>query len=151
MSTTAFQQVIEAIHVALQDPFAPELAGGRVFVNRLRPLAASDATAIVVRLEGTRGRESVLGARDWTTLIAVECYGRTVGATTAEAAADALVAAAWPRLAALRAPDLGLMEIGVESEIDWLRDSDATTEVCAVIRLTATHRTPYESLTPWPA
>ena len=149
MSTTAFQQVIEALSAALKA--APMLAGGRVFVNRLRPLAASDATAVVVRLEGTRGRESVLGARDWTTLIAVECYGRTVGTTTAEAAADALVAAAWQRLTALQAPDLALMEIGVEAEIDWLRDADATTEVCAVIRLTATHRTTYESLTPWPA
>lgn len=148
-AATAFQKVVLALHAALAK--APALAGGRVFVNRLRPLAASDATAVVVRLEGARGRESVLGARDWTTLIAVECYGRTVGAATAEAAADALVAAAWQRLAALQAPNLGLMEIGVEAEIDWLRDTDATTEVCAVIRLTATHRTPYESLAPWPA
>lgn len=148
MSTTAFAQVIEAVRAALAA--SPALAGGRVFVNRLRPLAASDATAIVVRLDGTRGRESVLGARDWTTLIAVECYGRTVGTTTAEASADALVAAAWQRLMALQAPALGLMEIGVEAEIDWQRDSDASAEVCAVIRLTATHRTPYESLTPWP-
>lgn len=148
-AATAFQKVILALHAALAK--APALAGGRVFVNRMRPLAASDATAVVVRLEGTRGRESVLGARDWTTLIAVECYARTVGQTTAEVFADELVADVWQRLAAIQAPHLGLMEIGVETEIDWLRDSDATTEVCAVIRLTATHRTPYESLAPWPA
>ena len=102
-----------------------------------------------MRLEQSGPREAVLGALDWSTRLAVECYARgQVGSDPSEAV-DALLQSAWQRLRALDAAQLGAMAIEPESPIEWLFDELDTPLACAVIRVTVLHRTPTASLQPW--
>ena len=144
---TAFASLVDAVVAALQA--APAVAAGKVFAHRLRPIAASDAAAVVVRLEQTSATAPIIHANDWQTVLAVECYGKTVGVTQADAAVDALLPAVWPRLQGLSASALAVAQVAVDPQIEWLRDLDATAEVCALVRLTIWHRTPSNSLEPW--
>ena len=145
--STAFGSVLAAVVGALSA--APALAEGRVYANRPQPLPAGRASAVVVRLEQSGPREAVLGALDWSTRLAVECYARgQIGSDPAEAA-DALLQDAWQRLRLLDAAQLGAMAIESESPIEWLFDELDTPLACAVIRVTVLHRTPAASLQPW--
>jgi hypothetical protein len=145
--STAFNDLVAAVVAALSA--SPAVADGRVFANRLRPMAATHATGVVVRLEQTAARETMLGAHDWQTLMAVECYGKTVGATDASTAADDLLAAVWARLQTINAASLAVGAVGLGPQIEWRRDVDEAASVCAVVYLTVTHRTPVNTLEPW--
>jgi hypothetical protein len=141
---TAFFDIHAALIAALSAPTA--LAGGRIYANRLRPIAANQASAIVVRLDQAQGTEMVLGSVDWSTAYAVECYARAATGTDPAVAVDALLADAWARMAALDFTALDAV-ISINPQIDWQYDDAETPVVCAVMRLTAQHRTTLSNLT----
>lgn len=146
-AATAQHQVQQAVVDALKA--APALAGGRVYANRVRPISAPSADGIAVRLDRSSGAQPTLHAIDWRTSIAVECYSRTATGADPAAAVDALLHAAWQRLCAMSAPGLGLMDLTIDPDISWDYDDGEQPVVCATVRLTATHRTPANSLTAW--
>ena len=145
--TTAFASLQAALLAALSS--APALAGGNIGSNRLRPIPTGQSTALVLRLDASEGTERVLGCVDWQTAFTVECYAR--GATSAAdlvAAVDTLLADTWAGLASLSFQALG-DDLIVDPRIDWQFDDGETPMVCAVIRLSAAHRTASSTLTPW--
>lgn len=145
--TTAFSSIQTALLAALTA--SPALASGNISTNRQRPIPAGQSTAIVLRLDASEGTERVLGCIDWQTAFTVECYAR--GATSAAdlvAAVDTLLADTWARLAGLSFQALGA-DLIVDPRIDWQFDDGETPMVCAVIRLSAAHRTASSTLTPW--
>lgn len=142
--STAFSGIQAAIIAALSA--ATALAGGRITANRLRPIAAGNNTAIVVRLDSSAGTEFVIGYTDWRTEFAVECYARASAGADPAAAVDALLFDAWGRLAVLDFETLGA-SISLEPKIDWQYDDLDSPTVCAAIRVTAQHRTASASLT----
>lgn len=144
---TAFQQLVDAVATALRA--VPAVAGGRVFENRLRPLAAGDSVAVVVRLHGTQGTNTVMGARDWRTQLLVECYGRGVGAVAADEAVDALLPLVLQRVSGLDLAALAVTRWVVGDEIQWERDVEASSDACATLRLEVWHRTAADSFFPW--
>lgn len=145
MSGTAHLAIAAAVVSALAA--APALAGGRVSLNKQRPVAAGDGTAIVVRLGASTGQEVSLGFIDWTTTLDVECHARANAGTEPAAAVDALLLDTWSRLASLNSASLGAMAVQIGADIDWQFD-DLDTPVCAaVIRLQVVHRTAAGALT----
>ena len=146
--STAFKSIVHALVAALAD--SPALAGGRVWPNRLRPLPATAATAVVVRLAGSGGAEAVLGALDWATRLAIECYARGAAGADPADAADALLSEVWKRLAAIDAAALGAMAITVNPAIDWQFDEGETPMACATVHLVVEHRTSVAELAAWP-
>lgn len=145
---TAFADITKAIVAALQ--VAPAVAGGAVMENRLRPLPSGVSTAVVVRLDQpAQAVETALGAHDWTTTFTVECYAKSTPMVDAEDAADALLDVVYPRLAGLSLVGLGVAQVAVQPSIDWQRDEEASSMVCAVLRLTVIHRTYANTLTAW--
>lgn len=145
--STAFKAVADRIMAALL--VVPALADGRVYANRLRPLPVGVNTAIVLRLEQSAARETVLGAHDWDSAYMLECYARGTVGTDPAAAVDVLLASAWARLASLSAADLGAMAIAINPVIDWQYEEADTPMVCASIRLQVQHRTPVATLESW--
>ncbi len=145
--TTAFANLQAALLAALSS--APALAGGNIGTNRLRPIPTGQSTALVLRLDASEGTERVLGCIDWQTAFTVECYARGASSTTdLVAAVDTLLADTWARLAGLSFQALGA-DLIVDPRIDWQFDDGETPMVCAVIRLSAAHRTASSTLTPW--
>lgn len=142
--STAFASIQAAIMAALSA--ATALADGRIYANRLRPIGAGHASAIVVRLEQSAGTEMVIGTVDWQSSFTVECYGRTASGTDPAGAVDALLADVWQRLSALDFETLGA-HISLDARIDWQYDDADTPLACAVLRLTAQHRTTTPTLT----
>ena len=143
---TVFQQIASAMVASLLA--APALADGMVSKNRLRPLPAGKDAAIVVRFKSTSGQEVSLGMTDWVSDYTVECYGRAVAPADPSDAADNLLAAAWPRLAALDVVSLGAMAVVVNPQIDWEEVEADTPMACAVFRVQVAHRTALNSLAP---
>lgn len=144
--SSAHLQIQSAIVAALMA--APALAGGHVKANTVRPLATSQASAVVVRLMSSSAATSMLGApRDWTTQYQVECLARSASASgDPVAAVDSLIGQAWQRLSALRLAELGVMDVAVVPAIDWQVEDLDTPVAAAVLRLTVLHRTPSLSL-----
>lgn len=147
MSSTAQHQLQQAVVEALKA--SPALADGRVFANRVRPVSAQSATALAVRLERSTGTSPTLHATDWRTSLLVECYARAVANSDPAAAVDALLHDVWARLSVLQPAGLGAIDLDLEPDIGWDYDDTDTPTVCATLRLTAVHRTPANTLTPW--
>lgn len=125
----------------------PSLAGGRVSVNRMRPIPAGQDTAIVLRLEAAEGHEFVIGSIDWNSTYVVECYARGSAGADPESAVDTLLLDTWARLAALDFSQIGAA-VTVDPKIQWQYDETDTPIVCAVIHLSAQHTTTSASLAP---
>lgn len=142
--SSAFLQIQAGIVAALTS--APALAGGNLQLNVLRPIAEDVATALVVRLGNAAGNNETLGNKYWLTNYTVECYARVATGVDPASGADALMLAVWDRIAALDPSSVGASEITLSPQIDWQYDDSATPLVCAVIRLSVAHRTPYNSL-----
>lgn len=143
---TAFVSIQSALITALST--TPALAGGRIYTNRLRPIASVSNTAIVVRLDGAEGAEEVLGSLDWQTNLTIECYARSATGADPAAAVDALLSDVWARLGAVNFTTLDA-SISINPKIDWQYDDAETPVVCAVIHLSAQHRTALVTLQPW--
>lgn len=142
--STAFSSIQAAIMAELSA--ATALADGRIYANRLRPIGAGHSSAIVVRLEQATGTEMVIGTVDWQSSYTVECYGRAATGTDPAASVDTLLADVWQRLSALDFEALGA-HITLDARIDWQYDDADTPLACAVLRLTAQHRTTTPTLT----
>jgi hypothetical protein len=124
------------------------LAGGRVYTDKVKPVAQQATTAIVVRLESSVASAQTISVMDWSTQLAVECYARADASHTAAANVDALLAQAWERIAPLESSTLALMRLELGPDIEWSFDEADTTLACASVRITAMHRTSYQSLNP---
>ena len=106
--TTAALFIAEAVRTALAG-----LAGGRVYLNRLRPLPAGQNTGIVVRLEQSAGRAMPGGTMDWSTTLRIECVARGAPGADPAAAADDLLAAAWAIVVGLSVTAINAMAIAL--------------------------------------
>lgn len=147
-------------HLALQTAVvtlltaAPALAGGNVKANAVRPVAAQHTSAVVVRMLQSRAdTPRMLGAGyEWQTLILIECMARAAGsASEPHAAVDALLEAAWSRIAAWQpASNLGVIDVRMTPEISWQVEDGDVPVVLATINVTVQHRTQSTSLAAWP-
>ena len=144
MSTSAFAAIQAALLASLNA--APALAGGRITANKTRPIPTGQATAIVLRLDQTEGAEVMLGRIDWRTSLSIECHAR--GTSTSDdpvRLVDTLLAAVWARLSALSLAALDA-DLTIAPQIDWQYDDSEAPLVCAVLRVTVTHRTAVTTL-----
>lgn len=137
--TSAFVTIQSGLKAALAA--APALAGGQLQVNKLRPIAEAQTTALVLRLDQTTGQEGVIGTIDWVSAYSIECYARVATGAEPAAAVDALLLDVWARVAGIDAASIGSSAIALSPQIDWQYDDSATPMVCAVVRLTVSHGT----------
>ncbi len=146
---TAFADIQNAIVDVLCA--APSVADGEVMKNRLRPLSMSTRRAVVVRLEPrSEASEKALGALDWITFFAIECYGRSGLGQDAEDVADALLGEVFQRL--LSAPldgQHGITGTAVQPSVEWQRDPTDSNIACNVLTFVVTHRTTTSTLNAW--
>lgn len=138
------QHLAIAIAIANRLKEAP-LAGGRVYVNRTRPLASDKDTAVVVRLGRSASQEvRQLGGRtSWNTMIEVECYGRDSAADVPGTAADLVLEQLFENLAS--ASDLGYGVMDVEplagDTLHWDFDQLDVSVACVMARFLVKHQT----------
>lgn len=130
--TTLVSAAVGAIVAALSSgtPVATQIA--RV---RLRPLAATQAQAVVVRpLQSEAGVPSISPDLpvSWTSAISVECYARTSAATTPDLAVDSLVEAVYARLMADTTLGGVVLSLAPQS-ISWDFDADGEQTACATL------------------
>ena len=145
--TTAHLAIQQAIVAALTT--APAVAGGNVRANAVRPLAATQAQGVVVRMVGSRsvGQTVLGGPFDWTTTDAVECQARANTANADPVAfVDTLLKAVWSRLTGLDPIALGAIDVRLQPAIDWQLDDPDAPLAAAVISLQIVHRTAATSL-----
>lgn len=135
---TAFLSIQSAIKAALAA--TPALAGGRITTNRVRAIPATQDTAIVIRKSISIGNENVIGALDWDTPYAIECYARAASGTDPENEVDTLIGDVWSRLSSLTNAAIGA-NITLQPKIEWQYDATDTSVECGIIHLTANHRT----------
>lgn len=130
--TTLVSNAVAAIVAALNagTPVAPQVA--RV---RLRPLAATQALAVVVRpLQSDAAVNSTSPDLPvgWTSAISVECYARTSAATTPDVAVDSLLEAVYGRLMADTTLGGVVLSLAPQS-ISWDFDADGEQTACATL------------------
>lgn len=130
--TTMVSAAVGAMVAALSagTPVASQIA--RV---RLRPLAATQALAVVVRpLQSEAGVSSMSPDLpvSWISAISVECYARTSAATTPDVAVDALVEAVYARLMADTTLGGVVLSLAPQS-ITWDFDADGEQTACATL------------------
>lgn len=148
MSASAHLAIQQQLVAALTQ--APALASGRVYANPVRELPEGTATAITLTTERSDGTAPTVHATDWRTTYRVDCLATAAAGADPAAAVDALLQAAWQRLAAVPAGANGLMRIAIDPAIVWDFAPGLTTQVAATIRVAVDHRTPANSLDPWP-
>lgn len=148
MSSTAFEQIAQAVKAKLLE--APALAGGRIYLNLDRALPATTDSAVNIVLGDSNASETALGAHDWSTQIDVECYARGTSTASDDDAADALLSVVWTRLHSFSPAGLGLMSFAIEPSIRRDRAAQDRGFACFTVRAVAEHRTPVDSLAPWP-
>lgn len=116
---------------------------------RLRPIASSQPTAVVVRplrAEVAEAAMSPILPISWTSEIAVECYARCGADTSPDLAVDALVEAVYARL--LADPTLGGVVLALRPQgIAFDFDADGDQTACATLVFNARHRTQGATLT----
>ena len=143
--TSFVSATVAAIVAALNagTPVATQVA--RV---RLRPLAASQAQAVVVRPLNSEVSEMALipgHPVGWATAIAVECYARSSVALAPDVAVDSLVESVYARLMA--DTTLGGVVVALQPQsIGWDFDADGEQTTCATLVFTARHRSPGATL-----
>lgn len=150
MTATVHQLLADALLARLQSQLP--LAAGRVHANRLVTLSQGRALAVVLRRESAVPREIVLGGfLDWTSVFAVESYGRGQVGEDPARAVDDLLSQVWACLFSLTPadlPGLGVMDIGADRSIDWNFGEAETPLACAIVRFTVRHRARAADLQP---
>lgn len=145
--TTAFKELLAAV-VAVLDA-APPIAG-EVQRQKNKPEPRERSSAINVRLVRTRkvSEEQIGGPADWLTLIAVECaYRAAAGDEVPLDGADPLLEAAYARLIAPGALlAVGVMNVQIETEIEWDDEDGVTPLASAFFTVAISHRTQGSSL-----
>lgn len=143
--STIVNQVVTAMLAALQSAPAVSTQIGRV---NLRPIAQATSQAVVVRPVGSEVVEASMISSmpiSWTTVIAVECYSRSSGATAPDQSVDALVEAAYLRL--MSDPTLGGIVLGLQPQnLHYDFDADGDKTACATLVFNARHRASAGSL-----
>jgi hypothetical protein len=148
--SSALLQIAQAFTAALLATSPQPLAGGRVWLNRMRPISLADESAIVISIDTARASEQVLGALDFESEIRIVCFVRaTITGGEPAAAVDALLMAAWARVQAVNRSDLGMLGPAQLDGLDYdFSDLDSAL-VSATLRLRLQHRTTTASLAPW--
>lgn len=146
--TTVHSRIAEAIKdVFLLDP---PIAGGRVFIGRVRPIGSDKQSAVVVRLERSASLDaSVLGGRtSWNTMVAIECYGRST-ADAPDAVADQVLESVFARLD--ENSGLGGLAMDIEplagETLGWDFDQLDTSMTSITARFVVKHQTNGRTLT----
>lgn len=143
--STFISTAVAAIMAALTSgtPVASQVA--RV---RLRPLAAAQAQAVVVRPLSSEVSETALIPSlpvSWASAIAVECYARSNVGVAPDDAVDTLLAAVYARLMA--DTTLGGAVIAVQPQsINFDFDADGDQTTCATLVFNVRHRSPGATL-----
>ena len=148
--SSALLQIAQALVVAMLAPSPQPLAGGRVFLNRARPIAQADESAIVVTLGSARATEVVLGGLDWESEIDVACFVRAAsGGGEPAAVVDALLVQAWERVQTVSGAAQAMFGPAQLDSLDYdFSDLDSAL-VSATLRLRLQHRTTTANLAPW--
>ena len=144
------QLVIQDAVVALLK-VEPAIAGGRVYRNRARTLSTSTHNAVVVRIERSASQlAQVQGGRtSWSTLIAIDCYGRDTDGALLGSTADLVVEGVFARLDA--DSSLGGLAMDVEpldgETLAWDVEELETGMACITARFFVKHQTTGRTLT----
>ena len=146
--TTQHSQITKALADLLKQE--PPIAGGRVFVGRMRPIGADKPDAVVVRLARSASHDgAVLGARtSWSTLIEIDCYGRGT-ADDPDAGADMVVEQVAARLDGNSSLGGLAMDIAplAGNTLEWDRDQLETSMTSITARFVVKHQTTGRTLT----
>lgn len=137
---------------AIPAAFVAALTGGAAVAPlvehaRRRPLPDDKATGVTVSVLRADGELFAIlnGPTDWTTQVLVECYARDQAGLSADAGADALVAAVYARLAADKTLGGLVGDINLTSvEFDY--DAAAVNTACIVLTYSVLHRTSHQTL-----
>lgn len=132
---SAFSTIVGAVVTLLNT--APAVAGGRITRASERDVAQSADTAVVVRMESATPERIVIKALDWSSVIAIDIYGR--GADP-DSVTDPILAAVYARIMA--DPTLAGTVIDCRPEpVSW-DYAAADTDLCVcTARFAVQHRT----------
>lgn len=136
--STLIHDAVSAVIAKLQA--SPPVAS-QVLRARLRPLAAGQATMVVVRpVQADVLEDELTGAAvSWETLIAVECYARAAAATAPDTAVDGVLEAVHARLAS--DPTLGGEVVAITpKKVSFDTDADGENTVCVTSLFTTRQR-----------
>ncbi|MFZ3289262.1 MAG: hypothetical protein WA191_20780 [Telluria sp.] len=145
--TTKHLQIATAIVDMLK---ADAVAAGRVYGARTRAISAEQPNGVVVRLERSMSHLASVqgGPTGWTTLIAIECYGRAVGGAP-DAVADEIVESVFDSMAA--GPTLGGLAQDIEplegDTLSWDFDELDSNLACITAKFVVRHQTTGRTLT----
>jgi hypothetical protein len=120
-----------------------------VYPNRSRAISIESPTGVVVLLgRSTSDMGGVIGSRtSWSTLVAIECYGRTEG--DAPDAADAIVEAVFARMDS--DSSLGGLAMDIEplegDTLQWDYEQLDNNLVCITAKFVVKHQTNARTLT----
>lgn len=144
---SAFTDLTAAIVAALNA--APALAGGNVYRGHAWPMPEDVNEEVFVRTESSVSeRTGITGPVDWRTAYRIEIRVRySPDATSADAAVDDLLAAAYARLAALSLPGVQDIVPGVALAWDYLGGDNNVAAVSFTAEVL--HRTEGSTLTAW--
>lgn len=132
-------------HVASLLTAAPALAGGRVSVQRRRPMAQAISSQIYIFLEEAPSEARAMGSSaEWTTRLRVECLARDTATQSAELASDAMAADVYARVMA--DPTLAGQAIDTACHVAWTNDDNETTVAATQVLAMVRHRTPRNSI-----
>jgi hypothetical protein len=133
-------------HIAGLLTAAPAVAGGRVSVQRRRPMAQATSSQVFVYLEEAPAEARSLGSSaEWMTRIRVECVARDTATQSAEIATDAMAADVYSRLMA--DTTLAGKAIDLNCHVAWTNDDNETTAAAAQVLAIVRHRSPRHSIT----
>lgn len=144
--TTAHQLLAHAMESLFKQD--PPIAGGRVYVGRTRAISTESPSGVVILLGRSACDDGTMGSRSsWSTLITVECYGRsTAGGVDI---ADELVQAVFERLD--QDPSLGglAMDVGPlpGDTLQWDHEVLDTNLGCITAKFVVRHQTNQRILT----
>lgn len=135
---TAFASIVGAMVAALG---ASPAVSPQIHRARVRPVAADWATLVAVRpIDATLEPFAIQGGpMNVDTRIAVECYARARAGQPPDVAVDALLGAAYARLAENSTLG-GLVGDLVPSSLTYDFDADGDATACATLIYTAVHR-----------
>lgn len=141
----------QLITAALRDALAAAAVADVVMKGRLRPIAASESTAIVVRYDRSSGQAGGIqdGPVDWDTAVAIDCYVRVDDGTDPEDAAGVLLGQAWGAINGLQLDGLGVSSVLANPEVVAAPSDVDPGLTCLTLFLTVQHRTFGANLTPW--
>jgi hypothetical protein len=143
--TTAFAQIAADIAAALS---AATPISNQVYRARKHPVAEQHDDALVVRLIGTQVTEMTLawGRMLCQTLVAVECYAKGPNTSPPDTTVDALLQAAYARIAGDATVNADTRTVTLEA-IDWDFDQAADQMACATMTWRVEHEVENAAIT----